>query len=168
MISVMEGRQPSGSDRTNGTNRTNRTDRTELRPAHGGYRELRSFQTAEIICDATVVFSRRFVDRHSRTTDQMIQAARSGKQNIAEGSQASATSKQTELRLTDVARSSLQELLEDYQDFLRQRGFRLWSKDDPEAQAIRRIAYKSDRSYESYRSYIEEAPPRPPPTQSSA
>jgi four helix bundle suffix protein len=114
---------------------------------------------AEIIYDATVAFCARFIDRYSRTTDQMVQAARSGKQNIAEASQASATSKKTELKLTGVARASLEELLQDYQDFLRQRNLPLWPKDHPQAQAIRRIAYRSDKSYQSYRSYVEEAPP---------
>jgi restriction system protein len=85
---------------------------------------LRSFQVTTIIYDATVSFCARFVDKHSRTVDQMVQAARSGRQNIAEGSRASATSSQTELRLVNVARASLDELLLDYEDFLRQRGFR--------------------------------------------
>ena len=112
---------------------------------HGGYRKLRSFQTAQIIYDATVVFCDRFIERTSRTRDQMIQAARSGTQNIAEGSMASATSKKTELKLTSVARASLEELLLDYEDFLRQRGLRLWSKDSPEAMAVRG-KYRSDAS----------------------
>jgi len=112
---------------------------------HGGYRKLRSFQTAQIIYDATVVFCDRFIERFSRTRDQMIQAARSGTQNIAEGSMASATSKKTELKLTSVARASLEELLLDYEDFLRQRGLRLWSKDSPEAMAVRG-KYRSDAS----------------------
>jgi restriction system protein len=130
-----------------------------LIPAHGGYRPLKSYQTAEIIYDATVAFCDRFIDRRSRTHDQMVQAARSGKQNIAEGSQASATSKKTELRLTDVARSSLEELLQDYEDFLRQRHLKLWPKDHPQAQPVRNLAYKSDKSYSFYQSYIEEASP---------
>lgn len=112
---------------------------------HGGYRKLRSFQTARIVYDGTVVFCDRFIERGSRTRDQMIQAARSGVQNIAEGSMASATSKKTELKLTSVARASLEELLLDYQDFLRQRDMRLWHKDSPEAMAVRR-KYQSDRS----------------------
>jgi len=118
---------------------------------HGGYRKLRSFQTAQIIYDATVVFCDRFIERTSRTRDQMIQAARSGTQNIAEGSMASATSKKTELKLTSVARASLEELLLDYEDFLRQRGLRLWSKDSPEAMAVRG-KYRSDASDMSDRS----------------
>jgi len=113
--------------------------------AHGGYRKLRSFQTAEMIYDATLVFCDRFVERSSRTRDQMIQAARSGVQNIAEGSMASATSKKTELKLTGVARASLEELLLDYEDFLRQRGLRMWAKDSPEAMAVRNL-YRSDQS----------------------
>jgi restriction system protein len=89
----------------------------------------------------------------------MVQAARSGKQNIAEASQASATSKKAELKRTGAARASLEELLQDYLDFLRQRHLPIWSKNHPQAQAIRRIAYRSDRSYASYRSCVEEAPP---------
>jgi restriction system protein len=109
-----------------------------LIPPHGGYRKLRSFQSAQLVYDATVVFCDRFVDKHSRTRDQMIQAARSGVQNIAEGSMASATSKKMELKLTGVARASLEELLLDYEDFLRQRGLHIWPKDSPEAMAVRR------------------------------
>jgi restriction system protein len=104
-----------------------------------------------MVYNATVVFCNRFVEKRSRTHDQMVQAARSGVQNIAEGSMASATSKKTELKLTGVARASLEELLLDYEDFLRQRGLRIWPKDSPEALAIRK-RYQSDRSDESDRS----------------
>ena len=116
-----------------------------LIPRHGGYRKLRSFQAAQLVYDGTVVFCDRFVERRSRTRDQMVQAARSGVQNIAEGSMASATSRKTELKLTGVARASLEELLLDYEDFLRQRGLRRWPKDSPEAMAVRR-RYRSERS----------------------
>ena len=112
---------------------------------HGGYRNLKSYQNAEIIHDATVVFCGRFVDRRSRTDDQMVQAARSGKQNIAEGSMASGTSRKTELKLVSVARASLEELLLDYQDFLRQRGLPLWEKNHPRATEVRKLAYGSNR-----------------------
>jgi four helix bundle suffix protein len=112
---------------------------------------------AEIIYDATVVFCKRFIDRRSRTHDQMIQAARSGKQNIAEGSMASGTSKKSELKLLGVARASLEELLADYQDFLRQHGLALWKKEDAKVKEIRLVAYKSDKSYMSYRTYFEES-----------
>lgn len=119
-----------------------------LRPS-GGYRRLRSFQVATLIYDATVSFCDRFIDKRSRTHDQMVQAARSGRQNIAEGSRAGATSSQTELRLTNVARASLDELLLDYEDFLRQHALRQWGKDDPESQAVcalGRQSHQSDRS----------------------
>ncbi len=112
-------------------------DKDRLIPRYGGYRKLRSFQTAQLVYDETVVFCNRFVDKRSRTHDQMVQAARSGVQNIAEGSMASATSKKFELKLVGVARASLEELILDYQDFLRQRGLRLWSKDAPEALKVR-------------------------------
>ncbi|MEW6571543.1 MAG: four helix bundle suffix domain-containing protein [Nitrospirota bacterium] len=122
-----------------------------LIPPHGGYRNLKSYQTAEIVYDATVVFCDRFIDKRSRTHDQMVQAARSGVQNIAEGSMASATSRKTELKLTGVARASLEELLLDYQAFLRQRRLRIWAKDSPEALAVRRkyLSDQSDRSHSS-------------------
>jgi four helix bundle suffix protein len=109
-----------------------------LRPS-GGYRRLRSCQVAEIIYDGTVSFCDRFVNKRSRTHDQMVQAARSGRQNIAEGSRASATSSQTELRLVNVARASLDELLLDYEDFLRQRSLPQWGKDDPQARKVRAV-----------------------------
>jgi len=112
----------SGAQMTNGREKP----RPGLIGPHGGYRGLKSYQNAEIVYDATVRFCERFVARYSRTTDQMVQAARSGKQNIAEGSMASGTSRKTELKLVGIARASLEELLLDYQDFLRQRGLALW------------------------------------------
>src|SRR4051812_31161020 len=115
----------------------------KLRPS-GGYRELRSFQVATIIYDATVSFCDHFIDRRSRTHDQMVQAARSGRQNIAEGSRAGATSSKTELHLTSVARASLDELLLDFEDYLRQRKLRQWGKDDAEAQEVRRVGWRRD------------------------
>ncbi len=119
----------------------------KLRPS-GGYRKLASFQTSTIIYDATVWFCEKFIDRRSRTVDQMVQAARSGRQNIAEGSRAAATSSQTELRLVNVARASLEELLLDYEDFLRHRRLRMWEPDDSEALEVRRVPrqFKKDQS----------------------
>ena len=111
-------------------------DNEPLIPQHGGYRKLKSFQVAQVAYDLTVRFVERYVDRFSRTRDQMVQAARSGVQNIAEGSQASGTSKKTELKLTNVARASLEELKLDYEDFLRQRGLARWSEDDPRAKSL--------------------------------
>ncbi len=126
-----------------------------LIPPHGGYRDLKSYQMTEIVHDATVVFCDRFIDKRLRTHDQMVQAARSGKQNIAEGSMASGTSKKTELKLAGVARASLEELLLDFQDFLRQRELPLWGKDHAKAKEIRTLAYRSDRSYSTYKTYFE-------------
>ena len=128
-------------------------------PPHGGYQKLKSYQMAEIVYDATVKFCERFIDKRSRTVDQMVQAARSGKQNIAEGSMASGISKKTELKLVGVARASLEELLLDYQDFLRQRGLPVWGKEQIEAKEIRKLASQSNRSYMTYRTYIEDALP---------
>jgi four helix bundle suffix protein len=102
-----------------------------LIPKHGGYRKLKSFQVAELVYDVTVRFCNRYIDRRSRTHDQMVQAARSGIQNIAEGSVASGTSRKMEMKLTNVARASLEELRRDYEDFLRQRGFDIWLLRDP-------------------------------------
>lgn len=107
-----------------------------LIPKHGGYRKLKSFQIAQLVYDVTVRFCDRYIDKRSRTHDQMVQAARSGVQNIAEGSQVSGTSKKMELKLTNVARASLEELRLDYEDFLRQRGLRSWPADDPRRKAL--------------------------------
>src|SRR5687767_6323906 len=106
-------------------------------PPHGGYEDLLSFQKARIIYDGTVRLCERFLDRRDRTVNQMVQAARSGKQNILEGSKASGTSKEAELKLTNVARASLEELLEDYRDFLRVRKAALWDKNSKEARFVR-------------------------------
>jgi len=130
-------------------------DQPAVIPPHGGYRNLKSFQTAEIIYHATAAFCDRFIDRRSRTHDQMVQAARSGKQNIAEGAMVSGTSKKSEIKLIGVARASLEELLLDYQDFLRQKQLPLWGKDDAKAQAVRKLAYEKNRSYETYKTYFE-------------
>lgn len=107
-----------------------------LIPKHGGYRELRSFQIAQVVYDATLRFCDRWIPRSSRTHDQMVQAARSGVQNIAEGSLASGTSKKSELKLTNVARASLEELRLDYEDFLRQGSLALWPMNDPRRHAV--------------------------------
>jgi restriction system protein len=134
---------------------TEQTEFPQLIPPHGGYRELMSYQMAEIVFDATVAFCNRFIDHRSRTHDQMVQAARSGKQNIAEGSMVSGTSKKSELKLIGVARASLEELLLDFQDFLRQKELPLWDKNHPEAKKVRALCYQKDKSYSTYRTYFE-------------
>lgn len=123
-------------------------------PAHGGYRQLKSFQSATIVYDFTVNFCSKYINSKSRTIDQMVQAARSGKQNIAEASQASGTSKKTELHLLNVARSSQEELLQDYEDFLRQSQLKQWPKFDPQSQTLRSLGYTPNRSYTTYLSYM--------------
>jgi len=122
------------------------TSSEPLIPKHGGYRKLKSFQVAQLVYDITVRFCDCYVDKYSRTRDQMAQAARSGAQTIAEGSQASRTSKKTELKLTNVARASLEELRLDYEDFLRQHGLPVWERDDPRRQILidRRCATAND------------------------
>ena len=113
-------------------------EKEDLIPKHGGYRKLKSFQLAQLVYDMTVRFCERYVDRFSRTKDQMVQAARSGVQNIAEGSQASGTSKKTEIKLTNVARASLEELRLDYEDFLRHRQLPLLPPDHPAMERFKR------------------------------
>ena len=117
-------------------------DKEQLLFHHGGYRKLKSFQLAQLCFDITVRFVELYIPPKSRTTDQMVQAARSGVQNIAEGSVAAATSKRTELKLTNVARASLEELRLDYEDYLRQQAITVWCKDHPLAQEFirRRIS----------------------------
>jgi four helix bundle suffix protein len=128
-------------------------------PPHGGYENLLSFRKARIVYDGTVRFCERFLDKRDRTREQMVQAARSGKQNIIEGSQASGTSKEIEIKLMNVARASLEELLEDYRDFLRVRGLPLWDKNSREARFVRGLGNHKDSSYETYETYIETRPP---------
>ena len=128
-------------------------------PPHGGYKKLLSFQKARIVYDGTVCFCQRFLEKRDRTVDQMIQAARSGKQNILEGSKASGTSKETEIKLINVARASLEELLEDYDGFLRVRKAVLWDKNSKEALFVRKLGARPDVTYESYKTYIETRPP---------
>jgi four helix bundle suffix protein len=124
-----------------------------LIPKHGGYRKLKSFQVAQLAYDVTVRFCDRYIEKRSRTHDQMVQAARSGVQNIAEGSQASATSKKTELKLTNVARASLEELRLDFEDYLRQRGLPLWP---PEHPALLRFKARRCATLEQVRAWVQE------------
>ncbi len=124
-------------------------------PPHGGYRNLLSYRKAEVIYDITVRFCTRFLEKRDRTVDQMIQAARSGKQNIAEGSQASGTSTETEIKLTNVARASLEELRLDYEDYIRVHDLALWPKESREARFTRDLGRSRDESFETYRAFCE-------------
>ena len=114
-----------------------KNDNKHLIPPHGGYCKLVTYKLGNLIYDATAAFCEHFIDRKDRTYDQMVQAARSGVANIVEGSQASATSKKTELKLTNVAKASQEELLEDYRSFLRQRDLKIWDAQSVEAKIIR-------------------------------
>lgn len=127
-------------------------------PPHGNYRELLSYKKAEIVYDLTFRFCQRFLKKGDRTIDQMVQAARSGKQNIVEGSKASGTSKETEIKLTNVARASLEEVLIDFEDFLRVRDLAKWDKDSKEALYIRKLGNGAD-TYETYREFCDTRPP---------
>jgi four helix bundle suffix protein len=128
-------------------------------PPHGGYRKLLSYQRAEVVYDATVRFCARNFDRRDRTVDQMVQAARSGKQNIIEASVASGTSKEAEIKLTSVARASLEELLADYRDFLRVRGFEEWDRNHPYARRLAELVRTPGASYETFRKAVEHPDP---------
>jgi four helix bundle suffix protein len=127
-------------------------------PKTGHYRGLLSYRKAEIIYDFTFRFTQKFLSRGDRTIDQMVQAARSGKQNIAEGSKASVTSTQTELKLTNVARASLEELLTDYEDFLRVRDLPLWPKSSKEALYVRRLGKQPGETFDAYRPFFTDRP----------
>jgi four helix bundle suffix protein len=127
-------------------------------PTHGSYRKLLSYQKAEIVYDFTYRFCQRFLSRQDRTNDQIIQAARSGKQNIVEGSKASGTSKETEIKLFGVARASLEELLRDYCDFLRVRALPIWEKESRQARFVRRLGTKANLTYKDYSRFCENRP----------
>jgi four helix bundle suffix protein len=128
-------------------------------PPHGNYQELLSYQKAEVVYDLTFRFAHKYLSKGDRTVDQMIQSARSGKQNILEGSKAALTSKETEIKLTNVARASLEELLADYRDYLRVRDHAIWDKDSKEAKFVRQLGRKTPHTFELYREFVETRPP---------
>jgi four helix bundle suffix protein len=129
-----------------------------LLPPRGDYQTLLSFQKAEIVYDLTFRFAHKYLGKGDRTVDQMIQSARSGKKNILEGSKAAMTSKETEIKLTNVARASLEELLDDYRDYLRTRDLKIWDKDCKEAQYVRKLGRQAAQTYEDYREFVETRP----------
>ena len=155
-----------GMDGKNGNNKSDRKRSQEslnnadrLLPPRGDYQTLLSFQKAEVIYDITFRFAHKFLSKGDRTIDQMVQAARSGKKNILEGSKAALTSKETEIKLTNVARASLEELLDDYGDYLRVRDLPIWDKDSKEARYVRQLGRKTPQSFEHYRGFVESRPP---------
>jgi len=155
--------------KNNGKNAKNEGDRKHLSPdshsshpiipPRGDYQTLLSYQKAEAIYDLTFRFAHKYLSRADRTVDQMIQSARSGKQNILEGSKAALTSKETEIKLTSVGRASLEELLADYRDYLRVRDHAIWDKDSKEAMFVRRLGRKTPHTFELYREFVETRPP---------
>ena len=161
-----------GSDEKNGKNSSDKKhpshdshsshpshDPERLLPPRGDYQTLLSFHKAEVVYDITFRFAHKFLAKGDRTIDQMIQAARSGKKNILEGSKAALTSKETEIKLTSVARASLEEVLDDYEDYLRVRDHKIWDKNSKEAQYVRRLGRKTPQTYELYRKFVEIRPP---------
>jgi four helix bundle suffix protein len=155
--------------KTDGKNAKNATDGNHpspdshsshpIIPPRGDYQTLLSYQKAEVIYDLTFRFAHKYLGKGDRTVDQMIQSARSGKQNILEGSKAALTSKETEIKLTSVGRASLEELLADYRDYLRVRDHAIWDKDSKEALFVRRLGRKTPHTFELYREFVETRPP---------
>lgn len=133
----------------NQNSQNNQSNPTNFLPQHGHYRHLRVYQVTEIIYDITFYFTQHYLQKGDRTIDQMVQAARSGKQNIAEGNQAATTSSETEIKLTNVAKASLEELLTDYEDYLRVRNLEQWGKTHPRYDALRQYA-KSEQISKDY------------------
>jgi four helix bundle suffix protein len=126
-------------------------------PKHGGYESLQSYRRSLVVYQATRAFCKSYFGKYDRTIDQMVQAARSGKQNIIEGSMASGTSKETEIKLTNVARASLEELLEDYRDILREHSIEEWNKDHRYARRLRELLRNPDADYKTFRPAVEHA-----------
>jgi four helix bundle suffix protein len=152
-----QSRRDTSSHDSNDSHSSHSAER--LLPPRGDYRTLISFQKAEIVYDITFRFAHKFLSRGDRTIDQMIQSARSGKKNILEGSKAALTSTETEIKLTNVARASLEELLDDYRDYLRARDLAIWDKDSKEAQFVRKLGRRAPQTYEDYREFVETRPP---------
>jgi four helix bundle suffix protein len=155
--------EKNGRNENDGKNKTDKSHDSHnshpVLPPRGDYQTLISFQKAEVVYDITFRFAHKYLSRGDRTVDQMIQSARSGKKNILEGSKAALTSKETEIKLTNVGRASLEELLDDYLDYLRVRDLPIWEKDSREALFVRKMGRTEPQSYELYREFIETRPP---------
>ena len=152
-----KNRNDGNHDSSNSSNSHSSSE--PLLPPRGDYQTLLSFQKAEVAYDITFRFAHKYLSRGDRTVDQMIQSARSGKQNILEGSKAAQTSKEMEIKLTNVGRASLEELLRDYYDYLRVRDHVIWDKDSKEARFVRRLGRKTPQTFEIYREFVETRPP---------
>ncbi len=155
----MNSNQPDGNYGNYGNYDSHHSHEPErVLPPRGDYQTLLSFQKAEVVDDITFRFAHKYLSRGDRTVDQMIQSARSGKQNLLEGSKAAQTSKEMEIKLTNVGRASLEELLADYRDYLRVRDLAIWDKDSKEARFVRRIGCKTPQTFEIYREFYETRP----------
>lgn len=152
------GNNESHGKSSSHNSQTSQDSHSLILPNRGDYKTLLSYQKSEVIYQITYRFCQRFLKKSDRTVDQMVQASRSGKQNIVEGSKAAPTSKEMEIKLTNVARASLEELLEDYRDYLKVRDHRIWDKDSKEALYVRKLGHHSPISYESYRDFIDTRP----------
>lgn len=162
MSKVLDGK--NGNHENNGkalshNSQTSHDSQPLILAPRGDYQTLLSYQKSEVIYQITYRFCQRFLKKGDRTVDQMVQAARSGKQNIVEGSKAATTSKEMEIKLTNVARASLEELLEDYRDFLRVRDLTIWDKESREAVYARKLGKTSPLSFEIFREVVETRPP---------
>ena len=157
----MNGHSRDGKNRNDGNHDSSDSHPSHepLLPPRGDYQTLLSFQKAEVVYDITFRFAHKHLSRGDRTVDQMIQSARSGKQNILEGSKAAQTSKEMEIKLTNVGRASLEELLRDYRDYLRVRDHALWDKESKEARFVRRLGCRIPQTFEVYREFVETRPP---------
>lgn len=166
---AMKNEKANGNDGKHGNNETHDSHASHkshqpvsspdrVLPPRGDYQTLLSFQKAEVVYDITFRFAHRFLSKGDRTIDQMIQSARSGKQNILEGSKAGTTSKETEIKLTNVGRASLEELLADYRDYLRVRDLPLWDKNSKEALFVRELGRQTPQTFEVYREFVETRP----------
>jgi four helix bundle suffix protein len=159
----MNGHSRNGKNRSDGnhdsSNSHSSPEPERILPPRGDYQTLLSFQKAEVVYDITFRFAHKYLSRGDRTVDQMIQSARSGKQNILEGSKAAQTSKEMEIKLTNVGRASLEELLRDYRDYLRVRDHALWDKESKEARFVRRLGCRTPQTFEVYREFVETRPP---------
>jgi four helix bundle suffix protein len=142
---------------SNGKTPSHNSHKTIL-PPRGDYKTLLSYQKSEVVYEITFRFCKRYLSKGDRTVDQMVQASRSGKQNIIEGSKAAMTSKETEIKLTNVARASLEELLEDYLDFLRVRDMPIWDKDCREARYVRELSKTTPLTFDVFREFVETRP----------
>jgi four helix bundle suffix protein len=158
---VVDGKNVNYARKGKGASQDSQTSHDSpslILPPRGDYQTLISYQKSEVVYQITYRFCRRFLKKGDRTVDQMVQAARSGKQNIVEGSKAATTSKEMEIKLTNVARASLEELLEDYRDYLRVRDFPIWDKQSREAKYVRKLGMTSPLTFEIFREFTETRP----------